>query len=275
MGLLAGSAHGEAPMAPAVSETPNPGGRVFADHHALTLADSGHYVVSSAARPAVNALPFCTIVDDSYATSAQTPVSQNVRDNDGPAGSSAPVASFTQAAHGSVNLDVQADSGNGSFVYTPDPGFSGADSFTYTVSPTPPNCTLGNVTATATVALTVNPVATADAFTVPVGQSASGNVLTNDIGSNLTVTSNTSPSHGNANVASDGSFFYAPLPGYSGPDSFQYTLQSAGGGQATGTVTLQVGAAAVVTSTPATGTAALGLLGTLLAWFGLRRRRED
>jgi len=215
----------------------------------------------------------CAVVNDAYTTQAQVAVSGDVRDNDGPAGNSAAVASFTQGAHGAVSMDVLADSSNGSFVYTPDAGFSGTDNFTYTVVPNPSSCIVVN--STATVAITVSPVATTDSFAGVVGNGpVPGNVLTNDVGNDLTVIGNTQPAHGSANVAADGSFLYFPQPSFTGTDSFQYTIQDGSGGQSTSTVTLRVTAAAVVTATPAASTGALGLLASLLAWFGLRRRRE-
>jgi hypothetical protein len=67
--------------------------------------------------------------DDAAATAFQTPVTINVLANDSdPEGSALTVATFTQGASGGV-----ARSGN-SLVYTPNTGFSGTDSFTYTVS---------------------------------------------------------------------------------------------------------------------------------------------
>ena len=131
------------------------------------------------------------------------------------------------------------------------------------------------VNSVGTVTVTVNPVATTDTFTAFVGTSLSGNVLSNDIGSNLSVVGNTQPTHGSANVAADGSFIYVPQPSFAGADSFQYTVRDDAAGQSTGTVTLQVAAAPATVPTPTASTGALGLLATLLAWFGLRRRREN
>ncbi len=56
--------------------------------------------------------------------------------------------------------------------------------------------------------------------------SVSDNVLTNDTGGGIQVTSNTSPSHGTltSGVNPDGSFTYTPASGYTGDDSFTYTI---------------------------------------------------
>jgi uncharacterized repeat protein (TIGR01451 family) len=85
-------------------------------------------------------------VDDSATTDADTPVTIDVLHNDSdPDGDTLTVASVTQGTHGSVT-------NNGDDVtYTPDPGFSGADSFTYTVS----DGNGGTDTATVTVTITM------------------------------------------------------------------------------------------------------------------------
>ncbi|MCA1684057.1 MAG: cadherin-like domain-containing protein, partial [Actinobacteria bacterium] len=55
------------------------------------------------------------------------------------------------------------------------------------------------------------------------------------------------PTHGTLTLNSDGSFTYAPYPGYTGPDSFRYQAQDQRGNSATATVTIQVNPPAVNT----------------------------
>src|SRR5581483_1286939 len=78
-------------------------------------------------------------------------------------------------ANGTLALNA-----NGSFSYTPNAGFSGIDTFTYSAKDSS-----GQVTNTATVTLTVNPVATGDAYTVNAGATLSSTagtgVLANDV----------------------------------------------------------------------------------------------
>src|SRR5207237_2851758 len=50
---------------------------------------------------------------------------------------------------------------NGAFTYTPNAGFSGIDTFTYTARDAS-----GQISTTATVTLNVSPTATADSYTV-------------------------------------------------------------------------------------------------------------
>lgn len=207
-------------------------------------------------------------VDDAFTTPANTPVSGDVSANDLPTGNTRPIFAFGTPTQGGSLTNT---SPSGAFTYTPPTNFSGQDSFTYQVDNgfgSPCN----NLT---TVDITVLPRAVTDTAAIATGGNVSGNVLTNDIGTGLHVVGSTSPAHGVANVASDGSFLYSPNPGYSGPDSFTYTVQDADDDSATGTVNITVGAAAgPVTALPATSPVALGLLGTLMAWLGLRRRRR-
>src|SRR5207249_723080 len=67
------------------------------------------------------------------------------------------IVSVTQPAHGTVTYTATRA------VYTPDPNFSGTDTFTYTAR----NTTAGasSATSTATVFVTVNPVNDAPSFT--------------------------------------------------------------------------------------------------------------
>ena len=71
-----------------------------------------------------------TVTGESFSIGEDGNVSGNLLANDSDVdGDTLVVDSYTQPAHGSVTVDV-----NGDFVYQPDVHFSGADSFTYTVS---------------------------------------------------------------------------------------------------------------------------------------------
>jgi uncharacterized protein DUF6923/Big-like domain-containing protein len=65
-------------------------------------------------------------------------------------------------------------------------------------------------------------------------------VLSNDVGNGLTVTSNTSPAHGKVSINADGTFLYTPNKGFSGNDSFSYTVTDSFGRTANATVTVTV-----------------------------------
>lgn len=138
----------------------------------------------------------------------------------------------TQAAHGTVTVTA-----GGSWIYTPDAGFHGADSFTFIVSD-------GTSTSTpARVALTVTPV-----YDPPTGNpaSASGDEdqdisgqLTGD-GDDLTYTLDSSPAHGTLIVDPTGSWTYTPDPDFNGADSFTYTVDDGRSVSAPVTVTVTV-----------------------------------
>ena len=87
--------------------------------------------------------------------------------------------------------------------------------------------------------------------TTPTGPAAtvSGSLLTGDSdpdsGSAISVTGNTTPAHGTVTVNPDGTFTYTPNAGFSGTDTFQYTITDsddpANPKSATATATITVG----------------------------------
>lgn len=141
------------------------------------------------------------------------------------------------AAHGTVVINQ-----DGSITYTPAANYSGPDSFTYTIND-------GNGgTASATVAVTVSsvndaPVANTDAASVNVGSSVIVNILANDTdidSPTLSVTGLTTPAHGTVAINQNGTVTYTAGLGYTGPDSFEYTLSDGNGGTTTGTVNVTI-----------------------------------
>ena len=110
-------------------------------------------------------------------------------------GDSLTASMVTQPAHGTLSLAA-----DGSFTYTPNTGFSGEDSFTYTASDGTTNSI--NATVTITVSPTVGiPVAASDQYEVTEGQTllvnAATGVLANDTDADpLTAVIETQPSHG-------------------------------------------------------------------------------
>ena len=74
---------------------------------------------------------------------------------------------------------------------------------------------------------------------------AATGALSNDFdvdGDTITAISATQGAHGSLVGGPDGSFTYKPTAGYSGVDTFTYTISDGKGGTATGTVTVTVGA---------------------------------
>ena len=160
------------------------------------------------------------------AGTALTVVAPGLLSNDN--GTAIVVVSNTAPGHGSVA--VQAD---GAYVYTPDAGYSGPDTFDYTITDS-----LGQ-TASATVSITVTPVARDDQVSTPHGTAVVIHSLTNDTGRQLTITATGQPSDGTTTFTA-GSQTYTPPAGFSGSTTFTYAATDASGQQATATVTVTV-----------------------------------
>jgi VCBS repeat-containing protein len=152
------------------------------------------------------------------------------------------------AVGGAVNGQVTLQ--DGKILFTPDAGFSGPASFTYTVTDA-----LG-ATDTATVAVTVAaappppnraPVANADAYQVnedvQLTVLAGNGLLVNDTdpdGNPLIAELVNGPSNGTLTVNPDGSFVYKAAANYHGVDSFTYRARDAALGSYPVTVTITV-----------------------------------
>ena len=155
------------------------------------------------------------------------------------------VDQYSQPTNGTVSL-----ASDGSFVYTPNPNFSGSDSFTYIASD---GSELSN---TATVAVTVNdvnlpPVAVDDSATTAPGASVTIDVLANDSdpdGDALSVAAAGNGAKGTVTVNADGTITYTHTPGAKGKakakrkgkDSLSYTVVDGMGNSASATVTITV-----------------------------------
>ncbi|MGK0446975.1 MAG: hypothetical protein ACJA2M_000746, partial [Polaribacter sp.] len=141
---------------------------------------------------------------------------------------------------GKLELDVNV------VKYTPSVGFSGVDSFSYTITDTTGDAATAIVTVTVT-AVIIQPTAVDDSVTV-VQDSGTIliDVLANDsfgpdgaaVSNSLSVSVGTS-AHGTISVTA-GKIAYTSTAGYSGPDTFDYTIETANGGQSTATVNVTV-----------------------------------
>src|SRR5207244_4362969 len=148
-------------------------------------------------------------------------------------GDSLTITAATLPAGGTV---VIAPGGTG-LTFQPVADFNGTTSFTYTISD-------GNGgSATATVPDTVTPVneppvAGDDTASVVEGPGPTAiDVLANDgdlEGDTLTISAVAQPAHGAVLSTGGGAgLTYQPSPGFSGPDSFTYTISDGHGGSAT------------------------------------------
>lgn len=146
---------------------------------------------------------------------------------------------FSGPAHGTI--DLAAD---GSFVYTPETGYTGMDSFVYSAS----DGTLSSGLAAVTIHVgngNQAPTAGNDAFATdedaPLTIDAPG-ILGNDVDPNgdpLSIMAG-SPQHGTLAWNADGSFVYTPDEGFSGLDGFSYWVNDGQLDSAVATVSITV-----------------------------------
>ena len=176
--------------------------------------------------------PALIAANDSYTTGYNTPVNGNAASGD----TFAPGSVFAPAstpAHGSVTMNA-----NGTYVYTPASGFVGTDTFDYTV--TDPTGQTRTATETVIVSKPVL-VAVNDSLQTSVGVPINGNAAAGDSytpGSTFAVA--TIPLHGSVVMNVDGTYRYVPAPGYTGIDTFTYTITDPFGQTATATETITV-----------------------------------
>lgn len=135
-----------------------------------------------------------------------------------------------------------ATSGAGGIVlYVPRTGFTGSDTFTYTISD-------GRLSATATVRITVNaapPTLVADSASTRRNTPVTLNVLTNDsdpAGGALTLTALGTPANGSVTFTAAGQVTYTPRQGFAGQDTFTYRARNEAGIEAESRVTVTVAA---------------------------------
>ncbi len=192
-------------------------------------------------------------VDDSATTAFETPADIDVLSNDTDLDEDPlEITEVTQGANGSVVIDDKgtADTSDDTVIYTPDEGFEGEDSFTYTVSDG------RGESATATVAVTVeeqpnqDPDAVDDSATTGFETTVEISVLGNDSDPDedpLEITEVTQGANGSVVIddkgtadTSDDTVVYTPDEGFEGEDSFTYTVSDGQGGTDTATVNVTV-----------------------------------
>ena len=135
------------------------------------------------------------------------------------------------AFNGTVIVNV-----DGAFMYTPNPGFTGVDSFAVELRDSSGAAAIS--VATVNVLSTNLPPIVSDLFIVTEqGTSATGQVLASDPdGDSIVFRTNLQPLNGTVIINSDGIFTYIPNVGYVGQDNFSIIAEDAKGGQGFGTV---------------------------------------
>ncbi len=226
--------------------TPSAG---FAGADSFTYQDTNSAGTSNIATVTLNVQPVAPVAaSDIYAPKYQTAFAvkaPGVLANDSNGGSTPLTAALvSNVSNGTLTLNS-----DGSFTYTPNAGYVGADSFTYQAT----NSVGTSNTATITLnVIAVVPTARNDAYTAKYATAyavKAPGVLGNDTnGDNATMTAAlvSQPGHGTLTFNADGSFTYTPSAGFVGMDSFTYQAVDPIGHSSPATVTLNVTAASPI-----------------------------
>lgn len=183
-----------------------------------------------------NAAPVAN--DDVSSTPQDTDVLISVLGNDTDAdGDPISITGTSAALSGTVTIEGDQ------IRYSPNLGFTGNDSFTYDITDGEGGDT-GQVNITVTQPGQVPPVANDDALTTnqfePIFSFDPRSNDTDANGDPLTVINPGQTTGGRTFDNGDGTLAYAPLPGFTGVDSFEYTLEDGQGGSDTGQISITV-----------------------------------
>jgi hypothetical protein len=182
--------------------------------------------------------------DDTATTTEDTTVTINVVANDTDGDGTIDGSTVTIVTHASDGSTF--DNGDGTVTYTPDPGFTGSDAFTYTVED---NGGAVSNEATVTVEVTAGnqpPVANDDTATTSKNAPVTINVVANDIDGDGTIDETTvsivmGVSDGSTFDNGNGTVTYTPDTGFTGTDTFSYTVNDNDGATSNeATVTVEV-----------------------------------
>lgn len=214
----------------------------------------GHGIVDAAAALALvtsnNAAPVAS--DDAASTNEDVAVVVDVLENDSDAdGDTLSISNVTAASNGSVVINSDK-----TITYTPKGNYNGSDSFTYTVTDGNGGSDTANVAITI-AAVNDAPVAADDSATTEENTAVVIQVLKNDSdvdGDALSISAFDALTTDGGIITDngDGTLTYTPLEGFTGTDSFGYTVSDGNGGSDSATVTVDVQKAAV------TGTSHVG-----------------
>ena len=229
-----------------VRYTPNTG-FVGSDSFTYTIEDSEGLSDTATVNVSVtnaNLPPVANNDNASANENASVTLDPRVNDTD-PNNDALMIVSKTDGANGVVAIL----SGGTQLSYTPDAGFFGTDSFTYGIEDP------SGLSATATVAVTIAstnqaPVAANDTVSTDEDVAVTIDPRTNDSDPDsdpLTITAKTDGANGTVAILSGGTqVSYTPNSGFSGTDSFTYTIADPEAATATASVDVTVDAAGIL-----------------------------
>ena len=193
--------------------------------------------------------PFAT--PDAFTAISGQAISLNVLANDTDSSGTLTASSVLLSTSPNHGGTASVDPTTGAITYTSAAGFTGTETFSYTVADNNgARSAAGTVTITVIAASSVAPIAADDSANVLSGSSGIIDVLANDTsaaGSLVpsTVTLKAQPAHGTATVdAGTGNVLYTPAAGFIGSDTFKYAVTDSNSSTTnTATVTVYVGVA--------------------------------
>ncbi len=218
-------------------------------------------------------------MDDSAVVAVNKSIQVSVLANDSAASGqtldASSVTVTTSPQHGTATVNS-----TGSVTYQPANGYTGTDTFQYTVRD---NLGAKSAAASVNVRIQAAPVAQNDTATLQVNQTATIDVLANDTSTGGTlnpaaITISVPPAHGTASVM-NGKVQYSPTSGYSGLDTFQYSVKD-NLGTTSNTATVSINITAPASTKGGGGSlrlidiAALALFCLISGWFRLRLARN-
>ncbi|QJW83479.1 tandem-95 repeat protein [Ramlibacter terrae] len=208
------------------------------DSFTVTVTDDDGNLSTQVISVTVNAV--ADIADNTATVDEDGSVTRNLLANDSFESAAATITAVSNGANGTVTI---VDAELGTVRYTPNANFSGTDSYTYTV-------TSGGVTETATVTVTVSPLADPTVFGGATGGSGAedGGAITGTLtvgdadgitAPAFTVVGNAA--HGTATIdAATGARSYTPVADYNGADSFTVRVTDSTGATSTQVISLAV-----------------------------------
>lgn len=189
---------------------------------------NGAPVTCSPALITVTVYPLISSTNDTVITTPSVAATGSLLLNDAGIVSGG-VYSVTISQPPSTTGSFVIDPATGQYTFTPNPGFTGTVSTTYTVCNTSVS---PNICSTATIVITVGeyPLAVNDGTVTMQGISVSGSLSNNDTGASGSLNPAytiglTNPSHGTVTInPSTGQYTFVPHPGFTGTTSVTYTL---------------------------------------------------
>jgi large repetitive protein len=177
-------------------------------------------------------------VDDTYSVDEDGVLNENVGSNDIDVdGDDLTFTLVTDVTNGTLVFNA-----DGTFTYTPNPDFSGTDTFVYELCDQVGNCDEATVTITV-VPVNDAPIAVDDEYTTDEDTVLNGDVGVNDSdtdSADLTFTLVTDATNGTVVLNADGTFTYTPDANFNGTDTFVYEVCDDLGACDQATVTINV-----------------------------------